>query len=342
MPGADNLSRKPRPAWAVAAFAATLGAALGWGALDAAGRAAPGTSLPVAASQALRAHRLGQASIMRAAFESEIQRSLSGGSFLARADLVGLKLTYAAPGRSNSLSRWRPQASPPCRLELSIDGEGSPSLEAAFAGFSGRLDGAAPAMGAPRQLASAFTVAHEMGHCALHAQGESAPAKALDAELDALAPARSEGERARVRSMLKTPFGLALFHEGFADVEALAALARRMDDASFARAASKLLAKRETTAAALAAEGQLTPYQTAWALRQALPLGRARLASMDARRVNAWALRCAAQGALAFLGADPERAQRLGLSAGDAEAAAGLRERLRREKNNGNLPENKA
>jgi hypothetical protein len=304
--------RKPWPAWSIALLACSIGSSLAWAGLEAASRAAPGTGLAVAASQALRAAKNGQGSLMRSVFEQEMNRSLKGGAFDLPEQTVGLRLTFAAPGTAHSVSRWRPNAHPPCRLELSIDGAGSPSLEKAFEGFQGRLDGADARTPTARAVAAAFTVAHELGHCALHLQGQKALEKAV---LEEMRSASQPADPGRVRAFFAGRFGQALFHEGFSDAAAVIALARRMDDRGFASATRGLWAKRQASAASRLPEGGVSPYQTLYALRETLPMGRSALAGLDAQGARAVASRAAARGALAFLNADLARAQALGFAA---------------------------
>lgn len=267
------------------------------------GRLSPGSPRLGAIEQASKALWSGQASAMAQAFSNEIALERSSGVYALPVQGVEFKLTFGAQGSLNSLSKFNPSSSAPCMLELAIDGSGDPSLRSStFSKFEGMLSGADKALAPAAAMASAFTVAHELGHCDLHARPSDDPAKAFISLLASLSlPQDHEAEKAAGR-YFHSRFGYVSFQESYADAMALIALSKRLSPQDFDDAGQMLLIKRRESAGIKELGGYPTPYQTHFAIPAVLRKGQAALAALQSPQSGELALRAASEGAALFLG----------------------------------------
>lgn len=281
-----------------------IGVAGGLGATSLMGRLAPGSSKLAAMQEAAEALWTGKANAMREAFAHEIAQEKSSGVYALPSQGVGLKLIFGEKGALNSFSKFNPASTKPCMLELAIDGSGDPSLRAStFSSFAGKILDSPLLMPPPEALASAFTVAHELGHCDLHARPSAAPAEAFFASMASKGFPASPGSKPAAERYFQSQFGYVSFQESYADGLALIALARRMSALDFEAAAKMLLLKRQRSSLRLESGKYPTPYQTHLAIPFILQQGHAKLAELQSPEASRLAMAAAAQGSILFLGA---------------------------------------
>lgn len=281
-----------------------IGVAAGLGAASLLGRSAPGSPKLGAIKAASEALWTGKAKAMSEAFAHEIAVEKSSGAYAFPAQGIEFRLIFGAPGALNSFSKFNPASSKPCRLELAIDGSGDPSLRAStFSRFSGKILDAPLHMPAADALASAFTVAHELGHCDLHARPSAAPAEAFLASMASKGFSAGTESTAAAKRYFQSQFGYVSFQESYADGLALIALARRMSPQDFDAAAKMLLLKRQISSSLLESGKYPTPYQTQLAIPIILQQGHAKLAKLQSQGASQLAMEAAAQGSILFLGA---------------------------------------
>lgn len=280
-----------------------IGVAGGLGATSLLGRLAPGSSKLAAIQEGAEALWTGKAEAMREVFAHEIEIEKKSGAYALPSQGVGLRLIFGAPGALNSFSKFNPKSSNPCMLVLAIDGSGDPSLRAStFPLFSGKIFEAPTQMPPPEALASAFTVAHELGHCDLHARPSSAPADAFISSMAERGFPASPADKDSAERYFQSQFGYVSFQESYADGLALIALARRMSRQDFDAAAAMLLLKRQRSSSILESGKYPTPYQTQLAIPIILQQGHAKLAALESRGAAELAMEAAAEGSMLFLG----------------------------------------
>lgn len=257
---------------------------------------ASGSQPLLAIPQAFMAIGNGQAWSMSSQFQQELAIATSSGLYKLSDQGAQLRMTFAQPGLANSFANQYHDPHKPCVIEMAIDGRGYPSMElSTFRDFKGKISGANPAIAAPRSIASAFTIAHELGHCMLYAQAEGLPNQLVEKQAAktigqglALSPAAS-----------KTAFHL--FHESHSDAIALIALARRMTQTDFDAMAQLLLTRRQAAYLANSPDGRHDSHATFRIIALAQGMGWSALSKLEGEAARSAALDLASRGSVAAI-----------------------------------------
>lgn len=233
---------------------------------------------------------------MSSQFQREMEIETSSGLYQFSPQGAQLRTTFAQPGLANSFANQYHDPNKPCVIEMAIDGRGYPSMEiSTFREFNGSVSGARPAMAASRAIATAFTIAHELGHCMLYSQADGLAhqlvgnhAAKLTGHALALSPAAS-----------KTVFHL--FHESHADAIAMIAMARRMNQSDFDAMLKMLSTRRQSAYLANSSDQSHDSHATFRIIALAQEMGWSKLSKLEGEAARSAALDLASRGTVSAI-----------------------------------------